>query len=41
MNQSRTALIVYDEDPLLRLRVRVLYHAGYTTWSAQAGSGVV
>lgn len=41
MNQSRTALIVDDEDLLLRLRVRVLDDAGYLTWSAQAGSGVV
>ena len=37
MNQSRTALIVDDEDQLLRLMVRVLERAGYGTWSARDG----
>lgn len=35
MNQSKTALIVDDEAPLLRLLVRVLERAGFVTWSAQ------
>jgi len=38
MSQSRTALIVDDEDQLLRLMVRVLERAGYTTWSARDGA---
>ena len=37
MNPSKTALIVDDEDPLLRLMVRLLERAGYTTWSARDG----
>jgi DNA-binding NtrC family response regulator len=37
MNQSRTALIVDDEAPLLRLLVRVLERAGFVTWPAQDG----
>lgn len=37
MNQFKTALIVDDEDPLLRLMVRVLERAGYATWSASDG----
>ena len=36
MNQSRTTLIVVDEDPLLwRLRVRVLERVRDIPWSSQ------
>jgi DNA-binding NtrC family response regulator len=38
MKQSRTALIVDDEDQLLRLLVRVLERAGYATWAAGEGA---
>ena len=37
MNQSKTALIVDDEAPLLRLMTRVLERAGFVTWSALDG----
>ncbi len=41
MNQSRTVLIVDDEDPLLRLMAWLQGRAGYTAWPGQVGSGVV
>ncbi|HEB88731.1 MAG TPA: response regulator [Deltaproteobacteria bacterium] len=37
MTPSRTALIVDDEDPLLRLMARVLERAGYRVWTAADG----
>lgn len=37
MNPPKTVLIVDDEDPLLRLMVRVLERAGHLTWSAHDG----
>jgi hypothetical protein len=41
MNQSRTTLIVVDEDPLLRLWVRVFERVGDILWSAPTGLGSV
>jgi DNA-binding NtrC family response regulator len=37
MSQSRTALIVDDEDQLLRLMARVAAQGGYRTWTARDG----
>ena len=41
MNQSRTALIVDDEDPLLRPMVWLQGRAGSSAWPGRVGSGVV
>ena len=37
MSQSRTALIVDDEDQLLRLMARLVERGGYQTWTARDG----
>jgi CheY-like chemotaxis protein len=37
MSQSRTALIVDDEEQLLRLIARVVAQGGYQTWTARDG----
>ncbi len=37
MNQSRSALIVDDEDQLLQLMVRLVERAGYRTWAVRDG----